>query len=145
MLRVAVRPSAWLTGLFALGYGTAATCLLVLPLALWLKAGLAAAVAAAGIHAVLLHALCARPGSVVAVELGEDCTVRVVEASGAVIEARLLPSTFVTPWLTVLDLAPPGRRRRGVLLTADRVDAEAFRRLRTALRWRCRDALRDAA
>lgn len=54
-----------------------------------------------------------------------------------VITAQLLPSTTVLPWITVLNFScvqqPWYQRRRSLVLLADSVDAEDFRRLRVHL------------
>jgi toxin CptA len=54
-------------------------------------------------------------------------------------------SSFVSPLLTVLTLRPEGGRwTRHILIAADSVDAENFRRLRVWLRWRWRDGVQNA-
>jgi toxin CptA len=50
-------------------------------------------------------------------------------------ECELLPSSYVSPRLTILNLKPEGGRVRHVVLVPDNVDARDFRRLRTWLRW----------
>jgi len=53
-------------------------------------------------------------------------------ATGAVtVEGGLVPA----PWLAVLELRDGQGRRTAILVTPDRVEAEAFRRLRVWLRW----------
>jgi hypothetical protein len=61
-----------------------------------------------------------------------------VEASGGSgrVAGRLVPGSFVAPWLTVVRWRPEGARfARTVLVPPDAVDADAFRRLRVLLRW----------
>jgi len=53
--------------------------------------------------------------------------------------ARLLPSSFVHRWLTVVNLQvaelPWYRRHVSLLILPDNIDQETFRRLRVRLRW----------
>jgi len=48
-------------------------------------------------------------------------------------EATLLPSSFVTPWLTILNFVTQGKTL-SVLLLADSVNGDSFRRLRVRLK-----------
>lgn len=78
------------------------------------------------------------PGSVVGFEIHPDCRCAAQIRSGEWLEARLLPSSFVAPYLTVLNLRVEGRRFPiHVTILPDAVDAEDFRRLRVRLRWKC--------
>jgi len=54
--------------------------------------------------------------------------------SGQQIEARLLPSTFVTPGLSVLNLRCGRWRSRAMVLLPDSLDPDLLRRLRVRLR-----------
>jgi toxin CptA len=52
------------------------------------------------------------------------------------IPAEILGSSFVSPWLTVLNLKLPHRRlATHVVLLPDMLGADEFRRLRVWLRW----------
>jgi toxin CptA len=77
--------------------------------------------------------------AVVELELRQDCSVCVGVQAGFREERRVAGSSFVSPWLAVLNLSSEdGLRARSLLITADSLDAESFRRLRVWLRWRCR-------
>lgn len=138
MLRLELRPSLQLAALLACLYGGAVACVLIVPVAVWIHALAVAALSASGIHAVLLHARCALPASIRMLEMDENCACQLVDARGSRTDARLLPSSVVLPWLTVLAFSTASGRRRTLLLVPDRVDADAYRRLRVLLRWRCR-------
>jgi toxin CptA len=57
--------------------------------------------------------------------------------SGKEWEARVLGSSFVAPYLTIVLLKPAaGRRVRAVLILPDAVEPELFRQLRVWLKWR---------
>jgi toxin CptA len=70
------------------------------------------------------------------VELRADGSARLVDRHGRMHEARLTRSTMVTPWLVILVLAT-GRLRpaRTVVVPADSLPSDDFRRLRVWLRW----------
>jgi len=50
-------------------------------------------------------------------------------------QAELLPGATVHPWLTVVRLKSESLGKRTLLLAADSLNAEDFRRLRVFLRW----------
>lgn len=59
----------------------------------------------------------------------------------------LLGSSFVAPYLTVLELKPLGFQKlwqrfspRSVVILPDGIDKEEFRQLRVLLRWKWKDA-----
>lgn len=51
-------------------------------------------------------------------------------------EAKLGATLFVHPWLTVFRLQKTGGSARTIVVTADSLPTEDFRRLRVFLRWR---------
>ncbi len=63
------------------------------------------------------------------------------------IACALLGSSFVAPYLTVLELKPLSTRKlwqrfrtRCVVILPDGIDVEEFRQLRVLLRWKWKDA-----
>jgi toxin CptA len=55
---------------------------------------------------------------------------------GSVQEAVILPSSFVAPYLTVMNCSLTGRwLQYHIVILPDALDAESFRRLRVWLRW----------
>lgn len=145
MLRLALAPSRQLAGLFCVLYGTAAACVLLLPLPVAVQALLLAAVCASAVRAVGGHALGRFPGAIRTLELDGDCRATLLDATGKTHTAYLLPATFVLPMLSVLSLRLESGKRRTLLITPDRVDAEGYRRLRVLLRWRCGQSQQDTA
>lgn len=78
------------------------------------------------------------PASVVSFTLYPDCRCEFQTRDGTVHAAELLGSSFVAPYLTVLNLRPVGSiLARHAVIVPDNVDAEAFRKLRVLLKWRC--------
>jgi toxin CptA len=75
----------------------------------------------------------------------EDGLVSACTRAGVRCAYRVGGSSFVSPLLTVLNLRPEGGRwTRHILIAADSVDAESFRRLRVWLRWRWRAGVQNA-
>lgn len=59
-----------------------------------------------------------------------------LKSGGQPFAGRVLPSSAVSPFLIVLNIAPKGvRRARSVIILPDSLDAESFRQLRVQLRW----------
>lgn len=76
--------------------------------------------------------------SLIALRLDADCRCEFQTRTGAWHEAALLGSSFISPYLTVLNLKPAGGRLvKYLVILPDTVDAEDFRRLRVWLKWRC--------
>jgi hypothetical protein len=95
--------------------------------------------AAATSHAILLHGLRHLKHSVVALQLMPDNSVSIDLKDGRRQAVRVMPSTVVTPLLTIMhyrlhEAAWYGPMRY-LLVIADAVDAEEYRRLRVHLRW----------
>jgi toxin CptA len=58
--------------------------------------------------------------------------------AGTRLTGQVLGSTFVSPWLTVINVGlRAGRGRRSVVLAPDSADTDALRQLRVWLRYRC--------
>lgn len=95
------------------------------------------------------YALLRSPGSVVSLELSDEMICTLETRRGERIPCTLLGSSFVAPYLAVLDWKPlepptsllPWRRfsTRSVVILPDGIDAEEFRRLRVLLRWKWKD------
>lgn len=95
------------------------------------------------------YALLRSPGSVVSLELSEEMAGTLETRGGERIRCTLLGSSFVAPYLTVLDWKPlepqvslmPWRKlsARSVVILPDGIDAEEFRQLRVLLRWKWKD------
>ena len=76
------------------------------------------------------------PSAVVGIEVGPDNLVNVETRSGGWREYEVLGSTYVMPYLTVMQLQrTAGGAVKRVVLLPDSLPAEDFRRLRVRLRW----------
>lgn len=84
------------------------------------------------------HAWRLSPSAVVGVRLDRECRAAFRRLDGKTLEGTLHGSSFVSPWLTVLNLSPEGRWRTvSLVILPDAVEREAFRQLRVLLRWKC--------
>ena len=86
------------------------------------------------------YALRTDAGALVELEVVDGGSVSVRTRAGVRRVYRVGGSSFVSPVLTVLNLrSETGRATHRVLVAADSVDANGFRRLRVWLRWRGRE------
>lgn len=92
------------------------------------------------------YALRKSPGSVTGLSLADDMTCTLETRRGERIACALLGSSFVAPYLTVLELKPLNDTRwslrlrpRSVVILPDAIAAEDFRRLRVLLRWKWKE------
>lgn len=81
--------------------------------------------------------------SIIGLRLDHECNCACQTRDGIWMEARLLGSSMVMPWLIVLNLSEENRwLARHVIILPDSADAEMLRQLRVLLRWKCGDASR---
>ncbi len=71
-----------------------------------------------------------------ALELGAERSARWQDGARQWHEAEILPSSYVSDWLVVVNLGARDGRGRSLVLLPDCVAAEELRRLRVWLRWR---------
>jgi toxin CptA len=121
---------------------------LLWPLMLPVAAKLAATAALASSLVIYLRHYAFRnlPGSITSLTLAEDMTCTLETRSREHIACAVLGSTFVAPYLTVLELKPldPANslrrlRSRSVVILPDAVGEEDFRQLRVLLRWKWKE------
>ena len=140
LLVVHLKPSRHLAVILGIAHVAAAG--LLWPLALPVAVKMAgAAVLAISLAFYLRHyALLLSPGAAVAFELSDEMACTLETRRGERIVCALLGSSFVAPYLTVLNLKPEGKFfTRSVVILADAIDAEEFRQLRVLLRWKYRE------
>ncbi|HEU4853834.1 MAG TPA: hypothetical protein VFS89_00915 [Nitrosospira sp.] len=97
------------------------------------------------------YALLRSPDSITGFELSDEVICTVETRRGQRIVCALLGSSFVAPYLTVLELQPlklaeaagspkSGRKfSRSITILSDGIDSEEFRQLRILLRWKWKD------
>ena len=142
-LRLRLRSSPRLAAVLLAAHVAAAAALWasLLPVALSIAGSMAVAASAA--WSMRGHAFRSAPSSVVELELYEDCTLSAGTVDGRWVRCRLIGSSFVSRVLTVLNLrSEDAWGVRSVLISADAVEPDAFRRLRVWLQWRCAGRMR---
>lgn len=83
------------------------------------------------------HAWRQSPGSIVLLDLSDALEIEVEERCGRRIVGTVLESTFVAPWLVVINCHVKGSYLpRAAVILPDAMDGERFRALRVWLRWR---------
>jgi len=117
----------------AVVHGAALLVLLPLPVSWWIKLPVAVVVLFQGWLAWRKHVRLMQPDSVRRLVWLPDDRWELLTADGAVREARLLPASYVHPWLAVLRFVAEDRRRYTVLLPSDALDPDSHRKLRVRL------------
>ena len=113
----------------------AAATLVPVELSWWTKAAVFIGAAVSLARALPRHAWLRSADAITAIELDDDDAV-VYRHDGRSEHARLLASTYVSPYLTVLNLRIAGNIfAQHVIVVPDNVEPDAFRRLRLWLRW----------
>jgi len=137
-LRVCLHRSKRMAAALCAAHAVAAAALWASQLAWWMSAIGTAAIAGSAVWTVRRHAFRTAASALVELELYEDCTLSACTVDGRWLQYRMVGSSFLSRVLTVLNLrAEDAWIVRSVLISADGVDRDAFRRLRVWLRWRC--------
>lgn len=140
-----LQPSRLLAAILIIAHVTALCLLLTLPLDAGLLAGATLLLVFSADFSISRHALLRHARSVVRLELTDREHLRWQTRAGSWQSGRILGSSTVAPWLTVLNVRCDGRRwPLHVVLLTDSLDAAAFRRLRVWLRWGPRTEAGDA-
>lgn len=138
-LTVTVTASWRLAGLIAGMHGFAAAMFWLVPVPQWIAALLMPLFLGSAWYYLLRDGFRTLQHSLVALRLHDDCGCEFQTRAGVWHEAALLGSSFVSPYLAVLNLRPAsGRIAKHLVILPDAVDSEDFRRLRVWLKWRCR-------
>lgn len=115
-------------GALAIGVAMSVAIPLLTPLCL--------AMAASWVWTLRRDALLKSARSYVALEINDERSVALQMRCGGWIYGELKPSTYVLPWLIILDVAAEKRWfGTRVVLFPDSMTQDAHRRLRTRLRW----------
>ena len=137
MLRLSLKSSRQLAAGLTLGHLAAVGCVAIVPLPLWLKILLSVILAMSLIQSLTREAWRIGSSSIVEFQCEREGGVLIKTRSGKEWEARVLGSSFVASYLTIVLLKPntSGRVRAGVILP-DALEPELFRQLRVWLKWR---------
>lgn len=134
--QIPVTPSVRLAVLLCVVHIAAAGAVWAAPIPVAVKAVFIIAITVSLVFHLLRYAALHAAGSIVALEIREEGGISFRTRRGEWHDCELLPSSFVSHHLTIVNLRPHGQRRvRYVILMSDNVDARDFRRLRVWLRW----------
>lgn len=87
-------------------------------------------------YIILLHALLSLPSSLTALSLNSKNQWLVKNRQGEEVQVIIQNSTFVSPYLTVISLRDAQKRKHySMIIIPQRVETEAYRKLRVLLRW----------
>lgn len=137
ILSIYRQPSHQLAIILSLAHFAVAGLLWLLALSLGIKVIIVAALIISLIHYLRRDALLTANNAVVALELSDEMPCTLITRSGKSIACTILGSTFVAPYLTVLNLKfPENFFTCSVVILPDSMDAEQFRQLRVWLRWK---------
>ncbi len=136
MLRINLKPSRQLTLFLIVGHLIAAACVVIVPLQLGLKVLLLGMLLMSLLFNLRHQSWRAWPFSIIALQFERDSPVFMQFRNGKTLEAQVLESSVVTPYLTILLLKPnQSWFARSVVLMPDMLTAERFRVLRVWLKW----------
>lgn len=136
MFRISFSPSRRLALLLCLAHTAAAGVCLAADLATGLKIALVLLIVASCGWSLLGPALLRAAGAIVAVQFADGGALSFQTRRGEWHEGALRESSFVAPYLTVLNLKTKGNPFvRHIVILPDSIAADDFRRLRVWLRW----------
>lgn len=152
LLAIRLKPSIRLAGMLSFAHLAAIVLLLPLELSIWAKFAGSALLVVSLVFYVRRYALLRSPDSISGLELTNEMVCTVETKGGDRTACALLGSSFVAPYLTVLELMPLRLSRdeqaprswrsyfsRSVVILPDGIDPEEFRQLRVSLRWKWKD------
>ncbi len=137
VLRISLRSSRLLAVILAFAHGAAIAAVLLVDIPFLVKAIFITGLAVSWLFYVRRQVLLLTADSAVAIEIGSDNQLSVQTRRGEWSECEVLGSTYVTPYLTVLNLRhSDGGATRRIVVLPDSIDAGDFRKLRVWLRWK---------
>ena len=138
-----LKPSFYLAYLLGLLSLIACYIVLILPIALWMKTiTILVMVLVSGFY-IARDALLILSAAWSAVYLNQKQQIMVQSVDGQQYPARVLPSTIVFPFVTILNFKVPDCFWvQTIIILPDRVDVDIFRRWRVFLTWQLAEQLR---
>ena len=103
MLTIKLSPSIWLAGLLTAMHGLALALIWLLPFDRWLKIAAVLLLLASLIYHVRRDVMRTSRNAILALKISPECRCSVQVRSGDWFEAQLLATSFVSPYLTILN------------------------------------------
>ena len=136
-LLIELLPSRWLFVVLSFMHAGAMLVLLPLPWPWWSQTVLCGIIAISLWHQLRTHALLIAPQAVVTLLWDADDEWTLHLQNKQTLSGELAHSTFIHPWLTVLNFKNPGKwRQRSVIILPDNIHPDVFRQLRVRLQLR---------
>ena len=132
-LRLERRSSRYLLSALLAVHGMALLVLMPLPVVWWIKAPLVLAVIAQGIVSWRRQLVFASATAVQHLVWTGGSRWELFNRDGTERQARLLPGTYIHPWLVILRFLTEDRQKCAVILPRDSLDPDSHRRLRVQL------------
>lgn len=137
MLNIRLKPSGYLSLLLSAAHAIALGLVIVLPLPIGLKLVTTLVFCVSLVFYLRRNARLAAPNSIIALEITEDCACAIETRSGKRLDCILLPTSYVSASLTILNLKADGEMlARHIVILPDSIHPEDFRKLRVLLRWK---------
>ena len=141
MLNVRLKPSWYLALWLSAAHAIAIGMVLALPLPIGVKLVTTLVICISLVFYLMRNARLAAPNSIIALEVKEDCTCAIETRSGKRLDCIVLPTSYVSASLTILNLKADGEMlARHVVILPDSLNPEDFRKLRVLLRWKYKPA-----
>ena len=138
MLTIAIKPSRMLAAILAIMHLLSLALVWIMPFSIWASVTISVMIMISAYHSFERDVLLRLQESIIALQLHSDCRCELQVRQGDWVGASLLGTTFVTPFLTVLNFKLLEQRfARHVVLLPDSLDNEQFRQLRVLLKWKC--------
>ena len=130
-----LQPSRYLAATLIVAHGVAIAALFPLAFPAWAKSALACVILFSLVYHLRRDAWLSAPSSSKALALESEQVVLTTHG-GEQLAGRVLRDSMVTPFITVLNILPPGARfASSVVILPDSLDAESLRQLRVWLKW----------
>jgi toxin CptA len=137
MLRITLSRSGLLAVILLLAHACAVSLVLMMELPQWLKVAAASALILQCVFLIYRRALLLGAQAVLALEVASDHRMNILMRRAGWRPCDVLGSTYVTPYLTIMNLHLAGERMaRHVVLLPDSLDGDDFRKLRVWLKWK---------
>ena len=137
VLSVHRKPSYRLAAILSMAHLATASLLWLLTLPLGIRVIIVVILIISLVYYLGQDALLTANNAVVAFALSDEMQCTVTTRSGKSMACNVMSSTFVAPYLTVLNLKSMGKFFAcSVVILPDSIDAEEFRQLRVWLRWK---------
>lgn len=138
MLTIRFKSSKVLAALLLFMHFSSLLLIWLMPLSLWVKLLISPALLASAVFYLKRDALLTFQNSTIALQVHSDCQCEIQNQQGEWEDAELLGTSFVAPYLTVLNFKIAGKHNaKHVVIFPDAIDSEQFRKLRVLLKWKC--------